>query len=63
VPVLRLPLLPGDVKSKLDPYMQPLCEDDHHPGRIDRMKEQELFAHVNQVKGERSLAELASTLL
>ena len=31
---------------------------------IDRMKEQELFAHVNLVKGERShLAELASTLL
>jgi predicted ribonuclease YlaK len=28
------------------------------------MKEQELFAHVNLVKGERShLAELASTLL
>jgi PhoH-like ATPase len=31
---------------------------------VDRMKEQELFAHVNLVKGERSpLAELASTLL
>jgi PhoH-like ATPase len=31
---------------------------------VDRMKEQELFAHVNLMKGERShLAELASTLL
>jgi PhoH-like ATPase len=31
---------------------------------VDRMKEQDVFAHVNLVKGERSqLAELASTLL
>jgi PhoH-like ATPase len=31
---------------------------------IDRMKDQDLFTHVNLVKGERSpLAELASTLL
>ena len=31
---------------------------------IDRMKDQDLFAHVNLLKGERShLAELASQLL
>jgi len=34
------------------------------PVLIDRMKDQDLFVHVNLVKGERSaLAELASTLL
>ena len=35
-----------------------------HVYMIDRMKDQNIFAHVNLVKGERSqLSELASNLL
>ena len=52
----------GDIHQIDTPYL-----DNQSNGLtvlIDRMKDQDLFAHVNLVKGERSpLAELASTLL
>jgi PhoH-like ATPase len=52
----------GDIHQIDTPYLD--SQSNGLTVLIDRMKEQELFAHVNLVKGERShLAELASTLL
>ena len=52
----------GDLQQIDSPYL-----DEHSNGLAylaDRMKEQDLFAHINLVKGERSyLSELASMLL
>jgi PhoH-like ATPase len=52
----------GDIHQIDTPYLD--SQSNGLTVLIDRMKDQELFAHVNLVKGERShLAELASTLL
>ena len=52
----------GDIHQIDTPYLD--AQSNGLTLLVDRMKEQELFAHVNLVKGERSaLAELASTLL
>ena len=52
----------GDIQQIDTPYLD--SQSNGLTLLVDRMKEQELFAHVNLVKGERSaLAELASTLL
>ncbi len=52
----------GDIHQIDTPYLD--SQSNGLTVLIDRMKEQDLFAHVNLVKGERShLAELASTLL
>ena len=52
----------GDIYQIDTPYLD--SQSNGLTFLIDRMKDQELFAHVNLVKGERSrLAELASTLL
>jgi PhoH-like ATPase len=52
----------GDIQQIDTPYLD--SQSNGLTLLIDRMKGQELFAHVNLVKGERSaLAELASTLL
>lgn len=52
----------GDINQIDTPYLD--SQSNGLTVLIDRMKEQDLFAHVNLVKGERShLAELASTLL
>jgi len=52
----------GDIHQIDTPYLD--SQSNGLTLLIDRMKGQELFAHVNLVKGERSrLAELASTLL
>jgi PhoH-like ATPase len=52
----------GDIHQIDTPYLD--SQSNGLTFLIDRMKEQELFAHVNLVKGERShLAELASNLL
>ena len=52
----------GDIHQIDTPYLD--SQSNGLTFLIDRMKEQDLFAHVNLVKGERShLAELASTLL
>jgi PhoH-like ATPase len=52
----------GDIHQIDTPYLD--SQSNGLTLLIDRMKDQELFAHVNLVKGERSrLAELASTLL
>jgi PhoH-like ATPase len=52
----------GDIQQIDTPYLD--SQSNGLTVLIDRMKEQDLFAHVNLVKGERShLAELASTLL
>src|SRR5512145_1303509 len=52
----------GDIHQIDTPYLD--SQSNGLTVLIDRMKEQDLFAHVNLLKGERShLAELASTLL
>jgi len=52
----------GDIHQIDTPYLD--SQSNGLTVLIDRMKGQELFSHVNLVKGERSrLAELASTLL
>jgi PhoH-like ATPase len=52
----------GDIHQIDTPYLD--SQSNGLTVLIDRMKDQELFAHVNLVKGERShLAELASNLL
>jgi PhoH-like ATPase len=52
----------GDIHQIDTPYLD--SQSNGLTLLIDRMKEQDLFAHVNLVKGERShLAELASNLL
>jgi PhoH-like ATPase len=52
----------GDIHQIDTPYLD--SQSNGLTFLVDRMKEQELFAHVNLMKGERShLAELASTLL
>jgi PhoH-like ATPase len=52
----------GDIHQIDTPYLD--SQSNGLTVLIDRMKDQELFAHVNLVKGERSrLSELASTLL
>jgi PhoH-like ATPase len=52
----------GDIQQIDTPYLD--SQSNGLTLLIDRMKGQDLFAHVNLVKGERSrLAELASTLL
>jgi PhoH-like ATPase len=52
----------GDIHQIDTPYLD--SQSNGLTFLVDRMKDQELFAHVNLVKGERSpLAELASTLL
>ena len=52
----------GDIQQIDTPYLD--SQSNGLTLLIDRMKDQDLFAHVNLVKGERSaLAELASTLL
>lgn len=52
----------GDIHQIDTPYLD--SQSNGLTALIDRMKDQDLFAHVNLVKGERSpLAELASTLL
>ncbi len=52
----------GDIHQIDTPYLD--SQSNGLTVLIDRMKDQDLFAHVNLVKGERShLAELASTLL
>jgi PhoH-like ATPase len=52
----------GDIHQIDTPYLD--SQSNGLTVLIDRMKDQDLFAHVNLLKGERShLAELASTLL
>ena len=52
----------GDIHQIDTPYLD--SQSNGLTFLVDRMKDQELFAHVNLVKGERSpLAELASNLL
>jgi PhoH-like ATPase len=52
----------GDIHQIDTPYLD--SQSNGLAFLVDRMKEQDLFAHVNLMKGERShLAELASTLL
>lgn len=52
----------GDIHQIDTPYLDSQCNG--LTLLVDRMKEQDLFAHVNLLKGERShLAELASNLL
>jgi Predicted ATPase related to phosphate starvation-inducible protein PhoH len=52
----------GDIQQIDQPYLD--SESNGLVYMIDRMKDQELFAHVNLVKGERSqLSELASILM
>jgi PhoH-like ATPase len=52
----------GDINQIDTPYLD--SQSNGLTVLIDRMKDQDLFAHVNLLKGERShLAELASTLL
>jgi PhoH-like ATPase len=52
----------GDIHQIDTPYLD--SQSNGLTLLVDRMKDQDLFAHVNLVKGERShLAELASTLL
>ena len=52
----------GDINQIDTPYLD--SQSNGLTVLIDRMKEQDLFAHVNLLKGERShLAELASTLM
>ena len=52
----------GDIQQIDTPYLD--SQSNGLTVLIDRMKDQDLFAHVNLLKGERShLAELASTLL
>ena len=52
----------GDIHQIDTPYLD--SQSNGLTVLIDRMKEQDLFAHVNLLKGERShLAELASTLM
>jgi len=52
----------GDIQQIDQPYLD--SESNGLVYMIDRMKEQEIFAHVNLVKGERSqLSELASILM
>jgi PhoH-like ATPase len=52
----------GDIQQIDTPYLD--SQSNGLTLLIDRMKGQDLFAHVNLVKGERSkLADLASTLL
>ena len=52
----------GDIHQIDTPYLD--SQSNGLTVLIDRMKDQDLFAHVTLVKGERShLAELASTLL
>lgn len=52
----------GDIHQIDTPYLD--SQSNGLTVLIDRMKDQDLFAHVNLVKGERShLAELASTLM
>jgi len=52
----------GDIHQIDTPYLD--SQSNGLTFLVDRMKEQDLFAHVNLMKGERSqLAELASTLL
>lgn len=52
----------GDIHQIDTPYLD--SQSNGLTVLVDRMKEQDLFAHVNLVKGERShLAELASNLL
>jgi PhoH-like ATPase len=52
----------GDIHQIDTPYLD--SQSNGLTFLVDRMKDQDLFAHVNLVKGERSaLAELASTLL
>lgn len=52
----------GDVQQIDSPYLDTMSNGLTH--LTDRMKEQDIFAHINLIKGERShLAELASNLL
>lgn len=52
----------GDIQQIDQPYLD--SESNGLVYMIDRMKDQELFSHINLLKGERSLlSELASTLL
>jgi PhoH-like ATPase len=52
----------GDIHQIDTPYLD--SQSNGLTFLVDRMKEQDLFAHINLMKGERShLAELASTLL
>ena len=52
----------GDIQQIDQPYLD--SQSNGLVYMIDRMKEQNLFAHVNLVKGERSqLSELASNLM
>jgi PhoH-like ATPase len=52
----------GDIYQIDTPYLD--SQSNGLTFLIDRMKDQELFAHVNLLKGERSrLSELASNLL
>ena len=52
----------GDIQQIDSPYLD--TQSNGLSYVADRMKDQDLFAHVNLVKGERSyLAELASNLL
>lgn len=52
----------GDIQQIDQPYLD--SQSNGLVYMIDKMKDQNLFAHVNLVKGERSkLSELASTLL
>ena len=52
----------GDIQQIDQPYLD--SQSNGLVYMIDRMKDQNIFAHVNLVKGERSqLSELASNLL
>jgi PhoH-like ATPase len=52
----------GDIQQIDSPYLD--TESNGLSYMVDKMKGQDIFAHVNLVKGERSyLAELASNLL
>ena len=55
-------ILTGDIQQIDSPYLD--AQSNGLAYMVDRMRGQELFAHINLVKGERSqLAELASDLL
>ena len=55
-------ILTGDIEQIDSPYLD--AESNGLAYLVDKMREQDLFAHVNLVKGERSkLSELASNLL
>ena len=52
----------GDIQQIDSPYLD--AQSNGLAYMVDKMKGQELFAHINLIKGERSqLSELASDLL